>query len=100
MPNVNMPGGLGLPLSALREVPVARPGAPHVTALVKDSGGVMGYQLSDGNILGKPEAVALARQGGIAGVGIAHRDGSEYLKSVPDNTQNNNLSSLPSITFE
>jgi len=44
--------------------------------------------------------VALARQGGIAGVGIAHRDGVEYLKSIPDGTQSNNLSHLPSVSAD
>ena len=73
------------------------PNAAEITALVKDGGRVTGYQLSDGNILDKPEAVAMAKQGGISGVGIAHRNGSEYLKSLPDDTEDNNLSSLPSV---
>lgn len=68
-----------------------------ITALVKENGHVTGYQLSDGTILGKPEAVALAKQGGFTGVGIAHRNGEEYLKSYPDDTEDNNLSSLPSV---
>jgi len=71
-----------------------------VTALVKENGHVTGYQLSDGTILDKPEAVALAKQGGITGVNVAHRNGEEYLKSHPDDTEDNNLSSLPSISLE
>ena len=71
-----------------------------VTALVKENGQVTGYQLADDTILNKPEAVALAKQGGITGVGVAHRNGEEYLKSHPDDTENNNLSSLPSISRE
>ena len=41
-----------------------------------------------------------AKDGEIRGVGIAHRKDTEYLKSIPDETENNNLSSLPSVTPE
>ena len=87
-----------LPLMAMKEIPTPAPNAPTITALVKDSGKVVGYQLSTGQTLGKEEGVALAKQGGIQGVGIAERDGSEYLKSIPDGTENNNLGNLPSVT--
>jgi len=87
-----------LPLNTLSEIPKYKEDAQQVTALVKDNGRVRGYQLSDGRILDKPVAVALAKQGGIANVGIAHRNGSEYLKSLPDGTESNNLSNLPSIS--
>ena len=40
----------------------------------------------------------MAKTGDIKGVGIAHRKDSEYLKSLPDGTEGNNLSNLPSIT--
>ena len=36
----------------------------------------------------------------IAGVGIAHRGETEYLKSIPDGSENNNLGSLPSVSPE
>jgi hypothetical protein len=89
-----------LPMNALSEIPEPNPDAQHISALKKDGSHVTGYQLSDGRILDKPEAVALAKQGGIVGVGIAHRNGNEYLKSLPDDTENNNLSHLPSVTQE
>lgn len=57
-----------------------------------------GYQLSDQTVLEKSEAIQLAKEGGIAGVGIAHRGDTEYLKSIPDETENNNLSSLPKVS--
>ena len=79
------------------EIPTANANARTVVALQKDGGRVTGYQLSDGQIINKDMAVSLARQGEIAGVGIAHRDGSEYLKSIPDGTESNNLSHLPSV---
>lgn len=89
-----------LPMNALSEVPNPGADAQHITGLVKDKGHVTGYQLSDGTMVNKVEAVDLARQGGIAGVGISHRKGSEYLKSLPDNTENNNLSLLPSVSAD
>lgn len=87
-----------LPLKALSEIPDASADAKEIVALVKESGKVTGYKLSDGNIVNKQEGVALARQGDIKGVGISSRNGTEYLKSIPDNTEGNNLSNLPSIS--
>lgn len=87
-----------LPLMALEDIPVPQPDAKDIVALVKKGGKVTGYQLSDGRVLAKEEGVNLARQGGIAGVGIASRNGNEYLKSLPDSSENNNLSNLPSIS--
>ena len=46
------------------------------------------------------EAVDMAKQGKIAGVGIAHRGDTEYLKSIPDGSENNNLGNLPSVSPE
>jgi len=88
-----------LPMMAMKEIPESIHNAATITALVKDSGTVVGYQLSNGQILNKQEGVALARQGGIQGVGISERDGNEYLKSIPDGTESNNLSSLPSVSL-
>ena len=87
-----------LPMNALNEIPTPNADAQSITALKKESGHVTGYQLSDGRILDKPEAVNLAKDGGIQGVGISNRNGNEYLKSLPDETENNNLSNLPSIS--
>lgn len=87
-----------LPMMALEEIPVPRADAQEITALVKQGGRVTGYQLSDGQVMNKEQGVQLARQGGIRGVGIAVRDGNEYLKSLPDGGEANNLSNLPSIT--
>lgn len=87
-----------LPMRALEEIPTPNSDASQITGLVKESGRVTGYQLSDGRILDKEDGVSLAKQGGIEGVGIATRNGNEYLKSLPDGTENNNLSNLPSIS--
>ena len=87
-----------LTMNALNEIPTPRTDAQDITALVKDGGQVTGYQLSDGSILDKPEAVALTKEGGIAGVGVSNRNGNEYLKSLPDDTENNNLGNLPTVS--
>lgn len=87
-----------LPLMAMKEIPQVREDAREIKALVKDSGKVVGYQLCDGEILPKDAALRLARQGGIKGVGIAENQGTEYLKTLPDNSEANNLSSLPSLS--
>ncbi len=84
--------------NTLDQIPQVRPNAKRITALVKQGGKVTGYQLSDQRIVTKPQAVSMAKQGEIAGVGIAHRKDSEYLKAIPDNSENNNLGNLPSIT--
>ena len=40
----------------------------------------------------------MAKEGDIRGVGVAHRGDTEYLKSIPDGSDNNNLGNLPSVT--
>ncbi|WP_394525181.1 DUF3892 domain-containing protein [Lacrimispora sp. JR3] len=87
-----------LPMMALEDIPVPNADAKQIVALVKESGRVTGYQLSDGRVLDKEEGVRLAKQGGIKGVGVSSRNGKEYLKSLPDGSEGNNLSNLPSIT--
>ena len=87
-----------LPMMALKDIPTPNADAKKITALIKEDGRVTGYQLSDGQILSKEEGDQLAKQGGIQGVGVATRNGNEYLKSLPDGTEENNLDNLPSIT--
>ncbi len=87
-----------LAMNALDNIPKPGPNAQNIVALVKHSGKVTGYQLSSGETLSKEDGVALAKSGGISGVGISHRNGQEYLKSLPDNTEGNNLSSLPTVS--
>lgn len=87
-----------LPLQTFREIPAPNADAQQIVALVKEEGRVAGYKLSDGRILTREEGVQLAREGGIHGVGIATNKGTEYLKSLPDGTEENNLGNLPSIS--
>lgn len=96
--NNNQTNSENLPMKALSEIPTPNANAGEIVALVKEGGRVTGYKLSDGQILTKEEGVDLAKQGGIQGVGISSRNGNEYLKSLPDATENNNLSNLPSVS--
>lgn len=87
-----------LAMNTLDDIPEAKSDAKEIVGLVKSSGKVTGYQLSDGSNVSKQEGVALAKDGEIKGVGVAHRNDTEYLKSIPDGSENNNLSNLPSIS--
>lgn len=84
--------------NTLDQIPNPHSHARSITGLVKAGGKVTGYCLSDNTMLEKAQAIQLARQGGIAGVGIAHRGDTEYLKPIPDGTESNNLSNLPSVS--
>ncbi|MDR2940609.1 MAG: DUF3892 domain-containing protein [Clostridiales bacterium] len=93
-----MEGKHALPMMAIKEAPMPGPGAKEITALVKESGKVVGYELSDGQVVDKQQGVMLAKEGKVSGVGVAENSGSEYLKSLPDDSENNNLGNLPSIS--
>ena len=84
----------------LDQIPRAYASAKRIIGLVKEGGRITGYQLSDNSFVEKQQAVAMAKQGQIAGVGIAHRGDTEYLKSIPDGSENNNLINLPSVSPE
>ena len=84
--------------NTLDEIPKANSNAKKIVGLVKQSGKVTGYKLSDNSFVTKPQAVSLAKQGEIAGVGISHRGDNQYLKSIPDGQENNNLSNLPTVS--
>lgn len=87
-----------LPKLAMDEIPTPAADAVSITGLVKKSGRVSGYQLSDNRIVSREEGVALAKDGKIKGVGVAHNKDTEYLKSIPDDSEENNLSSLPTVS--
>ena len=92
--------GQELVKQTLDQIPQANANAKRIVGLVKEGGRITGYKLSDETFVSKLEAVSMAKQGQIAGVGIAHRGDTEYLKSIPDGTENNNLGSLPSVSPE
>ena len=86
--------------NTLDQIPQANATAKRIVGLVKEGGRITGYQLSDSSIVDKQQAVDMAKQGQIAGVGIAHRGNTQYLKSIPDGSENNNLGNLPSVSPE
>ncbi len=65
--------------NTLDQIPKANSNAKHIVGLVKQSGKITGYKLSDETLVSKPQAVEMAKQGKISGVGIAHRGDTEYL---------------------
>ena len=71
--NSNSINGNVLVKNTLDQIPQAKEGAKRITGLVKENGKVTGYHLSDNSIVEKPQAVQMAKQGEIMGVGIAHR---------------------------
>lgn len=84
--------------NTLDQIPQANANAKRIVGLVKEGGRITGYKLSDETFVSKQDAVSMAKQGRIADVGIAHRGDTEYLKSIPDGSENNNLSNLPSVS--
>jgi len=90
--------GNALVKNTLDQIPQAAPDAKRIVGLVKERGRVTGYQLSDQTFIEKTKAVEMAKQGQIAGVGVAHRGDSEYLKAIPNGNENDNLGNLPSVS--
>ena len=86
--------------NTLDQIPNANKNAKKIIGIVKENGRITGYKLSDESYVSKPQAVSMAKQGQIADVAIAHKGDTEYLKSIPDGTEKNNLGNLPSVTPE
>ena len=89
--------GQELAKQTLDQIPQASANAKRILGLLKKGGRITGYQLSDNSIVEKQQAVDMAKQGQIAGVGIAHRGDTENLKSIPDGSEGNNLGNLPTV---
>lgn len=69
-----------------------------IKAILKHSGEITGYELSNGEKITKEKGVELAKAGAISGVSVStSRKGEEYLRSLRDDDESNNLSSLPVI---
>jgi len=87
-----------LAMKAIKDIPLPNADAKEIVALQKSGGKVTGYKLSDGQLVDKERGVELAKQGDIRGVGVSSRNGKEYLKSLPDGTEDNNLGNLPAVS--
>ena len=70
-----------------------------ISRVAKDNQGeITAYELENGEIVSKEQAVLLAKQGNISGVSVStSKKGEEFLKSLPDQDRSNNLDSLPVI---
>lgn len=71
-----------------------------IVGLIKSSGKISGYQLSDGRRISRNEGVQMAKNNKIRGVGVATNQGTEYLRALPDGEENNNLANLPTVAIE
>lgn len=80
--------------------PTPNPDALSVTGLLKQSGKISGYQLSNGQKVTRDEGVRMAKENKIKGVGVASKKETEYLRSLPDGEEANNLSNLPTVGIE
>ena len=70
-------------------------GSKIVQTIKNSSGGIMEYVLETGERVDKAQGVLRAKNGEIDGVIIAHsKKGEEYLRTKPDGTEGNNLSSM------
>ena len=77
--------------------PTPNADAQAIVAVVKHGNEITGYKLSNGQVISKDEGIELAKGGHIQGVGIAENRGEEYLRTLPDDTESNNLGNLPVI---
>ncbi|QAT48499.1 DUF3892 domain-containing protein [Caproiciproducens sp. NJN-50] len=94
----HMEGGGPLPKSINEFTPDPKADALSITGLVKSSGKITGYQLSDGRKITREEGVRMTRENQIRGVAVAVKKGTEYLRSLPDGSEDNNLGSLPTVS--
>lgn len=83
--------------NTLDNIPTPKDNAKTIIGLIKSEGKVTGYKLSDNTNISKEEAISMASQGMISGVGIAHKGDTKYLKSIPNGSESDNLGNLPSF---
>lgn len=75
--------------------------AQQITKLIKSGGEVVGYELESGLHVSVQQAVDMAKNNQLKHVGVStSKDGSEYIRSLADGDESNNLGNLPSITAD
>ena len=77
--------------NTLDSIPDSKKNAKEITKIVKKNNKTIGYEIA-GEIVDKEVAIQMAKDGKLKNVGIAHRKDTEYLKTIPDNSNDNNLS--------
>ncbi len=75
--------------------------AQQITKLIKSGGEVVGYELESGMHVSVKQAIDMAKHNALKHVGVSiSKDGSEYIRSLADGDESNNLGNLPSITAD
>lgn len=75
--------------------------AEQITKLIKSGGEVVGYELESGIHVSVQQAIDMAKHNQLKHVGVStSKDGSEYIRSLADGDESNNLGNLPSITAD
>ena len=75
----------------LDDIPKSNKNAKEISRIVKKNNKTIGYEIA-GEIVNKEVAIQMAKDGKLKNVGIAHRKDTEYLKTIPDDSNENNLS--------
>lgn len=84
-----------------RVVSEGKEGAEQITKLIKSGGEVVGYELESGLHVSVQQAIDMAKGNALKHVGVStSKDGSEYIRSLADGDESNNLGNLPSITAD
>lgn len=87
------------PPSSINEVtPHPGPDAVSIVGLIKSGGKITGYRLSNGQDVSKEQGVQMAKNNKIRGVVVAVKKDTEYLRALPDDSENNNLGNLPAVS--
>lgn len=76
--------------NTLDDIPSNKESAKKITKIVKRKNKTIGYEIGD-EFYDKKTAIDMAKKGLIQDVAIAHRGQTQYLKSIPDNNEDNNL---------
>ncbi len=75
--------------------------AESICKLIKSGGEVVGYELESGKHVSVHQAVEMAKANQLKHVGVSvSKDGDEYIRSLADGDESNNLGNLPSITAD
>lgn len=73
--------------------------AKSITKLLKQSGDVVGYELSDGSRVSQEQAIQMAMNNQLQHVGVStSKAGTPFIRSLADGDESNNLGNLPSET--
>ncbi len=93
--------GLYLANLANKVVSEGGPNAKAITKRIVNSGEVVGYELETGEHVTVEQAIQMAKANELKHVGVStSKDGSEYIRSLADRDESNNLGNLPCITGE